>query len=101
MKNQVDYKYGKDLQFVHTEESFDEESRPLAKFICKWADNNRQFHRSAYYYGYYDGAMEKVSAAQGAVLVEKAGSTLYNEIVAELELLKRQEIPVLGGITVE
>ena len=50
----------------------------------------------------YDaGAMEKVSAAQGAVLVEKAGSTLYNEIVAELELLKRQEIPVLGGITVE
>lgn len=50
----------------------------------------------------YDaGAMEKVSAAQGAVLVEKAGSTLYNEIVAELELLKRLEIPVLGGITVE
>ena len=50
----------------------------------------------------YDAeAMEKVSAAQGAVLVEKAGSTLYNEIVAELELLKRLEIPVLGGITVE
>ena len=45
--------------------------------------------------------MEKVSAGQGAVLVEKAGSTLYNEIVAELELLKRLEIPVLGGITVE
>ena len=50
----------------------------------------------------YDAeAMEKVSAGQGAVLVEKAGSTLYNEIVAELELLKRLEIPVLGGITVE
>lgn len=60
MKNQVDYKYGKDLQFVHTEESFDEESRPLAKFICKWADNNRQFHRSVYYYGYYGGSLEKV-----------------------------------------
>lgn len=44
----------------------------------------------------YDAeAMEKVSAGQGAVLVEKAGSTLYNEIVAELELLKRLEIPVL------
>lgn len=49
--NQDDYKYGKNLQFVHTIESFAEESRPLAKFICKWADNNRQFHRSSSYYG--------------------------------------------------
>lgn len=50
----------------------------------------------------YDAeAMEKVDAMQGAVLVEKAGSTLYNEINDELALLKRQEIPVLGGIIVE
>ena len=45
--------------------------------------------------------MEKLGTAKGAVLVEKAGSTLYNEITGELELLKRQEIVVLGGITVE
>lgn len=50
----------------------------------------------------YDAeAMEKLSTAKGVVLVEKAGSTLYNEIIGELELLKRQEIVVLGGITVE
>ena len=50
----------------------------------------------------YDaGAMEKMDAIQGAVLVEKAGSTLYNEVVSELELLKRQDIRVLGGIIVE
>lgn len=50
----------------------------------------------------YDAeAMEKLCTAQGAVLVEKAGSTLYNEITGELELLRRQEIVVLGGITVE
>lgn len=50
----------------------------------------------------YDAeAMEKVDAMQGAVLVEKAGSTLYNEINDELALLKRQEILVLGGIIVE
>lgn len=50
----------------------------------------------------YDAeAMEKVDTMQGAVLVEKAGSTLYNEISDELALLKRQEIPVLGGIIVE
>lgn len=46
-------------------------------------------------------AMEKVDAMTGVVLVEKAGSTLYNEIAGELELLKRQEIAVLGGIVVE
>lgn len=50
----------------------------------------------------YDAeAMEKMSAMQGAVLVEKAGSTLYNEVASELELLKRQDIRVLGGIIVE
>lgn len=50
----------------------------------------------------YDAeAMEKMDAMQGAVLVEKAGSTLYNEIAGELELLKRQDIRVLGGIIVE
>lgn len=46
-------------------------------------------------------AMEKVDAMTGVVLVEKADSTLYNEIAGELELLKRQEIAVLGGIVVE
>ncbi len=50
----------------------------------------------------YDAeAMEKMDAMQGAVLVEKAGSTLYNEVVSELELLKRQDVRVLGGIIVE
>ena len=50
----------------------------------------------------YDAeAMEKVSAAQGAVLVERQDRPCIMKIVAELELLKRLEIPVLGGITVE
>ena len=49
----------------------------------------------------YDAeAMEKMDAMQSAVLVEKAGSTLYNEVAGELELLKRQDIRVLGGIIV-
>lgn len=50
----------------------------------------------------YDAeAMEKMDAMQGVVLVEKAGSTLYNEVAGELELLKRQDIRVIGGIIVE
>ncbi len=50
----------------------------------------------------YDAAaMAQLAEARCAVLVEKAGSTLYKEIEQELELLKRQEIALLGGIVVE
>lgn len=50
----------------------------------------------------YDAeAMEKLEQEKGVVLVEKAGSTLYNEVTKEIELLKRQDIAVLGGIVVE
>ena len=46
-------------------------------------------------------AMEKLENEKGVVLVEKAGSTLYNEVAKEIELLTRQDITVLGGIVVE
>ena len=46
-------------------------------------------------------AMEKIEGMTGVVLVEKAGSTLHNEIANELALLKRQDIAILGGIIVE
>lgn len=50
----------------------------------------------------YDAeVMEALGEAQGAVLVETAGSTLYEEVVRELQLLNRQNITVLGGIVVE
>lgn len=45
--------------------------------------------------------LEQLEEAKGVVLVERAGSTLYTEIVKELELLKRQEIKAIGGIVVE
>lgn len=49
----------------------------------------------------YDAsAMDSLKNARGAVLVEMAGSTLYVEIEQELELMKREEIAVLGGIIV-
>lgn len=49
----------------------------------------------------YDAQMlEELEGAKGAILVEGAGFTLYNEITEELELLKRQGIKALGGILV-
>ena len=49
----------------------------------------------------YDAqAMCKLENAKGVVLVETVQSTLYSEITQELELLKRENIQVLGGIIV-
>ena len=50
----------------------------------------------------YDAQMlSELEGAKGVILVESAGSTLYNEITEELDLLKRQGIKALGGILVE
>lgn len=50
----------------------------------------------------YDAeAMEKLNRVTAAVLVEKAGVTLYSEVDQELQLLKRQGIPVLGLIVLK
>lgn len=50
----------------------------------------------------YDAeAMEQLEGVGSVVLVETAGVTLYDEILKELELLRRQEITVLGGIVME
>ncbi len=50
----------------------------------------------------YDATnMNKLKYTQCVVLVERAGSTMYKEVYKELDLLKRLEIPVLGGIIVE
>lgn len=50
----------------------------------------------------YDAkAMYGLGEAKGAVLVERAHVTLYNEISQELDLLGRQKVTVLGGIIAE
>ena len=45
--------------------------------------------------------MEKLENVRYAVLVEKAGSTMYDEVAKELELMERYNINVLGGILAE
>lgn len=45
--------------------------------------------------------LEKLSDAKCAVLIEKTGSTMYEEVAKELELLERNNINVLGGILVD
>ena len=45
--------------------------------------------------------LEKIYDKKGAVILEKAQSTLRMEIFKELDILNRQEIKVLGGIVQE
>ena len=45
--------------------------------------------------------LEKLENTINVVLVEKAGSTMYDEVAKEVELLQRNKINVLGGIIVE
>lgn len=49
---------------------------------------------------YDQEVLEQLSSAKCVFLLETAGGTFYEEIVKELELLRRQEIKVLGGIIV-
>lgn len=58
VNDQVDVTYGKNLQFIHSEEAFDDESKKIVKFLQKWTDDNKEYHRQ--FYGYYGTAMEKV-----------------------------------------
>lgn len=50
---------------------------------------------------YNQESMEQLQGAKAVFLLEKAGETLYDEIVQELELLQRQGIKVLGAVVVE
>lgn len=56
IEKNIDYKYGKKLQFVHTKEAFAEESRGILDFIINWAGRNGERYREpVYYYGYGSG----------------------------------------------
>lgn len=50
---------------------------------------------------YDQEAMEQLLSAKGAFLLEQAEETLYNEIENELEILRRQDIKVLGIVVTE
>lgn len=60
MEAQQSYRYGKLLEFVHTREIFEEDSRPLADFIVDWVSHYRQQHMLPYYGGYYYDGEHKV-----------------------------------------
>lgn len=62
VKDNAKFAYGKKLEFVHTIEAFDEQTKPLVKFICDWAANHEtEYQEPIYRYGYgYDTQTKKL-----------------------------------------
>ena len=62
LKNNESFAYGKKLEFIHSEEAFDEESRPLVRFISNWTEINQKRYVQTYYGYYNDYSMPKLKA---------------------------------------
>ncbi len=60
MRREDTYSYGKNLKFCHTLQAFEEDSRPLAEFLIRWANGHRQAYSYSSYSGYYSGYADKV-----------------------------------------
>lgn len=60
LERQESYSYGKKLEFVHSLEAFEPESRDLAVFLKEWAQRNREnYNQPTYsYYSYRYGLPE-------------------------------------------
>lgn len=54
IENHIHYKYGKQLEFVHCMEAFDERSRKQITLLKQWCEERQQAHLeyNGYYYGY-------------------------------------------------
>lgn len=61
MQEHEDYAYGKNLQFVHTMESFDSGAVPLARFLLDWVRKNKDRYVQSGFYGvYYEHSLPKL-----------------------------------------
>ena len=49
----------------------------------------------------YDAeSLEKMASSDAVLLLEKAGSSLYDEIIEEIQKCQQYEVEILGGVIV-
>ena len=66
MINKENYKYGQKLEFIHTKEAFEEESRPLLDFILKYSEIIKYANsNSNSNYRYYGKALSETNILLG------------------------------------
>ena len=53
MSRSEKHSYGKNLEFLHCMESFEDESKPLVEFVMDWVEYNRESYKQPVYGRYY------------------------------------------------
>lgn len=78
MLKKENYKYGSKLEFIHTEEAFEEESIPLLHYILKYAEIIKYANESTGSYGHYGSTMEN-----GFITISNSGMDELFQILKE------------------
>ena len=87
------YKYGEKLQFVHTREIFEEESKPLLDFLMKYAEIIKYANSNANSnYRYYGKALSETNIVLGNTGIDELFEILKNKTVTIQKDYQTQEI---------
>ena len=99
MMNQEFYRYGEKLQFVHTEDAFEEDSQKILNFIMKYAEIIKYANsNSNSNYKYYGKALSETSIIVGNSAIDDLFDALKGERIVfqkdyninEIELTEKQ-----------
>ena len=93
MMNKEFYKYGDKLEFVHTQEVFEENSQKMLDFIMKYAEVIAYTNSSANSnYRYYGKALNESSIIIGNTAIDELFDTLENKTVLITREYEKQNI---------
>ena len=93
MINKEFYKYGDKLEFVHTQEVFEENSQKMLDFIMKYAEVIAYTNSSANSnYRYYGKALNESSIIIGNTAIDELFETLENKTVLITREYEKQSI---------
>ena len=99
MMNQEFYRYGEKLQFVHTEDAFEEDSQKILNFIMKYAEIIKYANsNSNSNYKYYGKALSETSIIVGNSAIDDLFDALKGKRIVfqkdyninEIELIEKQ-----------
>ena len=83
--NKDNYKYGSKLEFVHEETAFEEESRPLLKYILKYAEIIKYANEASNGYEYYTKRL-----GEDAILISNTGIDELFEVLQNKKILMEE-----------
>lgn len=82
MINNEYFKYGERLEFVHTRENFEENSKPLLDFILRYAEIMKYANSSDKYGYYYSSSINKAEITLGEGVIDEVFDLLKDKKVS-------------------